>query len=248
MNTNEQMQLPATSVIVPVLDMKVLQEKANEYAMKGAIESIKEYYSGYNSPFRKKINEELEKQEIGWSLDLPDILALINESLKNEMSIIANNSIAQTYVPMVQKLLTRVDKEVNFSEILKEFIECVEPEYMDDCEVSVTENSKYGWLNVSIEHEKRPYELTLHEDSESKRKGEKKYCILSLPRNTFTDSRKDKMTFEMGGGKLEMPFEKDVLKDKFLSYIARIIICDSLITMDTRSFNEDMFPERCHCH
>lgn len=246
--TPEEVILPSTHVIVPVLDMKVLQEKANEYAMKGAIESIKEYYSGYSSPFRKKIDEELKKQEIGWSLDLPDILALINESLKNEMSIIANNSIAQTYVPMVQKLLTRVDKEVNFSEILKEFIECVEPEHMDDCEVTVNENASYGWLNVSIEHERRSYQLTLHKYRDVKKGEQQKYHILRLPYNSYNDSKKDKMIFEMHGGKLEMPFERDVLSDKFLSYLASLIICDSAITMDTKNFDEGMFPERCHCH
>jgi hypothetical protein len=244
---DKELTLPATNVIVPVLDMKVLQEKANEYAMKGAIESIKEYYSGWDSPFRKKIDEELKKQAIGWSLDLPDILALINESLKNEMSVIANNSIAQTYIPMVQKLLTRADKEINFSQILKEFIECVEPEHMDDCDLSVNENTSYGWLDVSIEHEKRSYQLTLHKNREVKKGEVQKYHILRLPYNSYGDSGKDKMTFEMHGGKLDMPFERDVLSDKFLSYIASLIICDSSITMDTKYFDESMFPERCHC-
>lgn len=239
---------PQTNVIVPVLDMAVLQEKANEFAMKGAIESIKEYYSGYNSPFRKKIDEDLKKQEIGCMLELPDILVILNESLTKEMEVIANTAISHTYIPMVQQFLTRVDKEIKFSDILKEFIECVEPEYMDDCEVLVSENNAHGWLNVSIDHEKRSYELTLHKDYDSEKKGEKKYCILSLPYNSFSDNRKDKMTFEMEGGKLEMPFQRDVLKDKFLSYIARVIICHSVITIDTTSFNEDMFPQRCHCH
>lgn len=246
--TPEEVILPPTNVIVPVLDMKVLQEKANEYAMKGAIKSIEEYYSGWDSPFRKKIDEELKKQTIGWSLDLPDILALLNESLKNEMSIIANNSIAQTYIPMVQKLLTRVDKEVNFSQILKEFVDCVEPEHMDDCDVTINENTGYGWLDVSIEHEKRSYQLTLHKYKDVKKGEQQKYHILRLPYNSFNDSRKDKMTFEMHGGKLDMPFERDVLSDNFLSYIASLIICDSHITMDTKYFDDGMFPERCHCH
>jgi hypothetical protein len=47
--------------ILPVLNTEVLQEKATEFAMKGAIESIKEFYSGYNSPFRKQIEEQLNK-------------------------------------------------------------------------------------------------------------------------------------------------------------------------------------------
>ena len=230
--------------IVPALDLSVLQEKANEYAMKGAIECIKEYYSGYNSPFRKKIEEELKKQNFSWNMQLPDILALINDSLVKEMDVVANTAVLHSYVPMVKSFLTRVDPEIKFSDILKEFIDAVDAEYIDDCDVDVKEDMNHGWLNVTIEHEKRTYELTLHQKSSGKKDG--RYQILSLPYNSWKD--KNKMIFSMESGKVEMPFEKDVIKDYFLSYIAKVIMCQSVITMDTREFDDSMFEDRCHCH
>ena len=233
--------------ILPALDMSVLQEKANEYAMKGAIESIKEYYSGYNSPFRKKIDEELKKQEISWSLDIPNIMAIINDSLVQEMQQIANVSVTNTYIPLIKKFFTRVDKEIKFSEILKEFIECVEPEDSEDCEVSVEKDSKYEWLKVVLRHKDNEYELTFHEDYDSKKQGLSKYSILSLPYG-WRDTQQSKMKVTMDQATVELPFNRDLLKDKFCSYIARIIICESVITMDTHDFDESMFPERCHCH
>ena len=59
--------------ILPVIDISVLQEKANEFAMKGAIETLKEFYSGYNSPYRKAIEEDLRDDELGVESNLQEI-------------------------------------------------------------------------------------------------------------------------------------------------------------------------------
>ena len=79
--------------ILPVLNMDVLKEAANKWAMNGALKSIEEYYSGYNSPFRKTIEEELKKTEVGHGIQLPDIIALINDSLSKEIDLLANTAI-----------------------------------------------------------------------------------------------------------------------------------------------------------
>ena len=42
-------------IVEPVLDMEKIQEKANEYALEGALKCIKEFYTGYNLPFKKAI-------------------------------------------------------------------------------------------------------------------------------------------------------------------------------------------------
>ena len=41
--------------VIPVLDNNFIQEKANEFALKGAVECIKNYYTGYDSPYKKAI-------------------------------------------------------------------------------------------------------------------------------------------------------------------------------------------------
>ena len=45
------------------------------------------------------------------------------------------------------------------------------------------------------------------------------------------------------GVTLELPFTKDILKDNFTSYIARLVMSGSLIIMDVEYFEDWMFPE-----
>ena len=120
--------------ILPKIDLDILQEKANEAAMKGAIECINNFYNGYNSPYKKAIEEELKSKSLmnGGNIILPDILVRINEQLSAEIDRIANQAIAKTYIPLVTKFLTGVDREVKFSDILKKFKDTFEDgEYED---------------------------------------------------------------------------------------------------------------------
>lgn len=231
--------------ILPVLDATVLQEKANEFAMKGATESIKEFYSGYNSPYRKAIDAELNKQELGYPFKIPDIIAQINELLSQEIDILANEAISKTFVPLVKKFLTRAEKEIRFSDILKEFIELNDCKNEDDCSITLKREAKYDWITVDIETGNKSYNFTLHSDWESKKLPVKKYCILGLPRNDSNYNKTMKLTVD--GGTLELPYTKDILHDNFTSYLATLILSKSLITIDVEDFQDQMFPEKCHC-
>jgi hypothetical protein len=235
--------------ILPELNLETLKEKANEFAMKGAIETIKEYYSGYNSPFRKAIEEELTKTRIGFGIDLPDIIALINESLSKEIDLIANTAISKTFVPLVQRFLVREEKEMKFSEILKEFIKNTGSKSNDDCSIEMNKNYSYGWYDIELCANERSYKLTLHEESRlrSESQEKQKYQFLSLPYDHNKYAPTMKLHVE-GGVILEMPFTKDVLHDDFTSFIARLIIAQTKITIDYQDFSEEMFPEEeCHC-
>lgn len=234
--------------ILPVIDTAVLQEKANQFAMQGTIESIKEFYTGWNSPYRKAIDEVLKKQEIGFGITLPDIVALINEGLSREVDELANAAIAKTFVPLVKQFLVRVDKEIMFSSILKEFIECTEEDY-NSYELTIKEDERFGWLSIEVSCDDHIYSFTLHLDSATKGEKPKKYHLLSLPHEFSSKDRYgDKMTLHIEGAKLEMPFSRDVLRDKFNLYLSRLVLSDSRITMDCNEFERDMFPEKCHCH
>lgn len=233
--------------ILPVIDTETLKEKANEYAMKGAIKTIEEFYTSYNSPYRKAVEEELKKQEIGTGIELPDVIGLINQSLSIQIDQIANAAVANTFVPLVNKFLTREKSEVMFSEILRQFIdlfgyEDVEPYQF---EIEIEEDPQHGWLSITLSCEKRKYEFTLHKNHNKNPNEKKTYVALSLPRGKDGHS---KMKIKIEGAELEMPFTPDVLRDNFTSYIARLILSRSIITMDVTEFNDDLFPEReCHC-
>lgn len=234
--------------ILPELDITVLKEKATEFAMKGAIESIEEFYSGYNSPFRKQIDEQLKKQQTAFSLNLPDIIALLNEGLTKEIELIANTAVSKTFVPMVQKFLVREEKEIGFSDILKQFIIDTKAKNSDECEVSI-KKSEHGWLEIYLNSEEYNCEFVLHTENRVKDGEEQKYVLLSLPSNRKHAAIPKTMTVSLDGATLELPFTRDVLSDEFTSYIARLVIGRCIITMDCRDFREDMFPEddQCHC-
>lgn len=234
--------------ILPVLDTEALQKAANEYAMKGATESLKEFYSGYNSPYRKAIEEDLKNKGVSFNAQLPDIIAVINDSLSAQIDAIANEAIAKTYVPLVRKFLTRAEPELKLSDILKEFIEANDLKSPDECELELDKSSQYGWIDVNISFEKKTYSICLHTCHETEKLPTKKYQILSLPgSSSYNKYPSQNMVLSIDGGKLEMPFTRDILADNFISFIARLVIANTKITIDCDEFEYDMFPERCHC-
>ena len=137
-------------------------------------------------------------------------------------------------------------QEIKFSDILKNFLEDIYQPEEYKCSVSVEKEERYSWLNVSISYgTERDYKLTFHThkvDGDAK----ERYQILSLPFKYGSAPQKMKIDFE-DGAKIELPFVKDILSDPFASYIARLVIAQSIIEMDVDGFEEDMFEDHCHC-
>lgn len=234
-----------TNQILPVLDTTLLQEKANEYAMKGATESIKEFYSGYNSPYRKAIDAQLNAHELGYKFQLPDIVAQINETLSREVDTIANEAISKTFLPLVSRFLTRAEKELKFSNILKEFIELFDLKDSEDCYVNLKRHTQYDWISVEISSGNKSYDLTLHIDWDSRKQPVKKYSFLGLPTTEKTGNQI--MKIKIDDATLELPYTRDILLDNFVSYVATLVLSKTVITLDVEDFEDWMFPERCHC-
>jgi hypothetical protein len=240
--------------ILPVLDNKVLQEKANEFAMKGAIDTIKEYYTGYNSPFKEAFDSHLKGKDIHFGFEIPDIISRMNEALMQQADLIANHAIAQTLIPQFKELLTRAEATMNFSDILKTFIDVNYGVKYDDCSVEITNPRDYhekpdiyDWLNVQIASDERTYRFTLHKHDKKESGKNAKYTLLSLP--SFDKNSTQTMTLYLDDikGSVEMPFVPNVLSDRFVSFMARLVMSSTIITLDTQEFDENMFPERCHC-
>jgi len=235
--------------ILPQLDISILQQKANEYAMAGATKTIEDFYAGYNSPFRKAVEDELKKVSIDThKIALPDIIGILNEQLTKKIDEIANEAIAKSFVPLVNRFLTGLNKELLFSDVLKEFIEVTKEDSDDHYEVSVEPNYRHNWLNVNISKGEMNYEFTLHQTFASERSGPPKYHLLSLPYNS--EKHKPTMKLSIDGVKLEMPFTSGILEDRFISYLAKTIISQCEITMDCKDFDEEWFHDEdgCHCH
>lgn len=235
--------------ILPVLDTEKLQQAANEYAMKGALETYKDFYSGWSGPYRKAIEEKLKEVKLNGLVEIPDIIAVLNESIVAQLDQIANEAIAHTFLPQVKAFLTREAAEMPFSYFLKEFVnQQYEPD-REDFNVSVEKHREYDWLTVEVSNEKKSYSLTFHLDSDTKNEKVKKYYLLSLPfSEDYSKYPSQKMTLSVeGGASLTMPFRRDILSDQFTSFIARLVIAGTRFTMDCDDFSDDMFPQHCHC-
>lgn len=231
------------NIEIPALDEQKLKDAAEKAAMNGALAEIKEYYEGYNSPYRKKIKEALDKQDFSFPVTLPDVLAQINEALTAEVNRIAANAISNTFMPMVQKALTRTEPIIKFSEILREFISYHQGKF-DDYDIYIEEN-RHGWLDVKLHFEEETTKLTLHKDSYSKE--EQQYRILSLPRTDEKGAYDDSLTVYRDGS-FKVPFTKDVLSNDFVLFCSRVMLSESKIVMDIQDFDEDMFEkDECNC-
>lgn len=245
--------------ILPVIDTELLQQKANEYAQKGAEEVLKEFYTGYKSPYKTAIEENLKGKGVDFAFNLPDIVAVLNEKFSAEIDQIANTAVAKSFLPLVKKFLVREDPDVKFSDILKVFIKISGFKNDDDLEVynyeltreeDTSKSYKSSFFGYKITNGKIGYELSFYKSSD------KGITIMSLPNmmddnrrytRQYTSSQKMKISLD-GGETLELPFTKGVLEDEFVAFIARLVIGNNNIVFDVTDFDEDMFPQDDHCH
>lgn len=247
------------NIILPVINSEDLQKKANEYAQKGAEEVLKEFYTGYKSPYKTAIEENLKGKGVDFAFDLPDIVGVINEKFSAEIDKIANTAVAKSFLPLLKQFLVREDPDVKFSDILKVFIKVSGFENDDDLEVynyelTREEDTSKSYVSSFFEYKitngKIGYELRFHKSSD------RGTTIMSLPymmddskkyTRQYSSTQKMKVSLD-GGATLELPFTKGVLEDEFVSFIARLVIGNNNILFDVEDFDEDMFPrDHCHC-
>ena len=252
--------------ITPKIDAQLLQEKANEYAMKGLIKEIEEYYTSYSSPWRKQVQEELKNKTLNFSLELPDVTAMLNDLLTEKMQMIATESINKVIIPDFKRLLTKAKEEMNFSEILTKFVELKnfnDLHFRDndfEPSVLVEKNKKYDWYEVEISYNdymgrKQLYEFTMHErqDKDKDENGnlmKKYYKILGNPSYNDSAGYGEKIVIKGEGSiRAEVPMTKQYLSDDFIQFLINIVLAQSKIYLDVDSFEYlDIPMYNCECH
>lgn len=227
----------------PTIDVNTIQERANAAAQEAYLQEIENFYTSYNSPYRKMIEEELKKQKFSFAMELPNILGKLNEALSKEVDKIANNAIASSYIPMINNALTGLDKEITLSYFLKEIIKELEPEreQFDEFIFEFQENDAHGWLNCILYTPESNYEFTLHTVYTKERQNQK-YQLLSFPRNKQKTGYNSNMIIYKDDLKIEMPFTPNILQDKVLNLFFKMMISSSKITIDCDGFYDEMFP------
>jgi hypothetical protein len=242
----------------PKINVEEIQEAANAAAKKAYLKAIEEYYTSYNSPYKKLIETELDKQKFSYSLELPDIMGQINKALSEEVDAIANTAIATSFIPKINKALRGLSKEINLSEVLKEIINelDLDTEDLDTDEYrfsySRDRGGKYGWLDCTLETPDNLYEFILHNDGsifdDLKPIKDYKYSLSSLPSGSAMHEKKRMIVYK-DDIKIEMPFTPGILSDVIMNVFFKLILGQCQITLDVDGFHEDMFPqeEDCHC-
>lgn len=238
------------NTIIPEINTEELQIAANKYAQEGAVKTIKDFYTGYNSPYIKALEENLLNRGFDNSFTLPDVVANINEALSVEIDKIANAAVAKTFIPLVTKILTRADAEMKFSQILEKFIEHVRFEYdndqnTDDFDIDVEKDGK-SFIRLVISNCDKRYEIGFYHEGTYNEEQKDVYTIFSLPKNHGKSNQTMKIAIE--NATLELPFTPGILHDDFIAFIASLVMAKTKITFDVMDFNDDMFPSRGHCH
>lgn len=253
------------NIILPVINSEQLQQKANEYAQKGAEKVLEEFYTGYDSPYKKAIKENLNNKGLDSSFNIPDIIGVLNDKFSQEVDQIANQAVAKSFLPMIKSFLLREESEIKFSDILKKFIETTNFDHNDDLDSDdytvekaegrhLMQSLNDSFFEYHISNGKVGYELRFYR--KEKGKENEKIEIMSLPymlesNGKYRGGYESKQTMKIsldGGATLELPFTKGILEDEFISFIARLVIGQNNIIFDTEHFDEDMFPrDHCHC-
>lgn len=238
------------TMIVPSIDMSKVQELANQFAMEGMRQALSEFYTGYNSPFKKAVVEHFNDQVPSYQLDLPGVMAMLNEALSSLCDKIVNQAIATTYIPLVKDLLTRSKDEVKVSEIVKKFIDVyAESDEWDgdNFKVSLEKDDRFDWYNLKLEsvEDEVKLQITLH--TADRLHEIDRYQILSMPIEEGYGYKFGRMkctvTSEDGtNATLEMPYGHGILCNGFLRYIAKIVMFNTRIVLDQLDFYDIIYP------
>lgn len=226
------------------LDENKLQEIAEKYAMEGAEKAIKEFYTGYNSPYLKKMREHLESIAPNPHFDLPDITSAINTALSHRLQEITNEVIAKTYVKLFNRIFTPTEDAVIGSESLfqkfGDYIKDREEEDFSEDELGYEICKGYcGDILQRVQFKYKDYtefELALWAEGRNE-EGKQLYIISRLPGsgpwNELTNKPKfAKITLE-DGKQAEVPILDDVISNDFMAYCARLMLSRTKILLDS---------------
>lgn len=230
------------------LNEQKLQEAAEKYAIKGAEEAIKEFFTGYKSPFMEEVKKQLEeKVETSIFFNLASMTAAINQAMNDKISEMANTVVAQTFLPMLNNLLSEERKQVvSTQDLYQHFGDTMKEDDGEDFDEEYLELQMKDGLSIYNIHKTLyflyrgdcKYELSLMSCSDPKtdEDGNTLFHITSLPGSSIyrRDSypRERQMRIRLNeGATLEMPFVPDVLRDEFMRYVAGLLLCNTKITL-----------------
>lgn len=141
-------------ITAPVLDMNVIQKAAQDAAMKAALEEVKDYYLGYNSPYRKQLKEYMAKNAPSTRLELPEFSELLSKSLTAEIENFVNKKCVESFAQELRKGFTHLKEEgdgtILLTNLAEDMMQKVDLEDVDS-------NDTYSILGLPIKDSDEEY-------------------------------------------------------------------------------------------
>lgn len=232
-------ELPAIEIPPIKIDMERLYNVATEAVHNAAEKEIKDFYEGYNSPFRKKIKESLEKTIPDANFEIPNLLEATQNALVAEFEKNANKSIVECCANQLQKCLTKLPLEKDGSIKLSKVFEIMSKNKEIDSTL-VLEAEKdcvYSWYDVTVKVESdvndKTHRFTLH-SNEYCREHKDKYTVLSIHEvDHYSDAK-----MNIGELEVRMPVFRNLVHDHILMTIAKLIMYKVPVEIDGTYFTD----------
>lgn len=221
----------------PIIDMNAVQEAANKAATEAVMYEVKEYYSGYNSPFKKQIKQYLEKNApVQSNFELPNFAELLQNRLATEIEKLVNTIAIEKNVQYFTELFEQqeINNEgtVNISFVFKEMCKEIRDGYL---EASIHKDDIYSWYKAKVKYKKREeddelkFDFTIHNING-------RLCVLSMPYsdksyNTIKVKTKD-------GNTIELNSFMQLREHPILIPIAKLIMFDTALKLDVMDFSK----------
>ena len=212
-----------------------IQQLAEKYAMEGAEKAIREYYTGYNSPYVKMMKAHIEAIAPNPQFDLPDLTAAINKALADKITDLANEVVAKTYIPLFNRLLTPCEQNIvsteNLFQAFGDYIKDREDDDFDSEELEFeAKHGSYGLHSLLFKYKgETEFDLSIWESGHNEKGNQ-------LPGTSQWDhlnnkARMMKITLKEGDT-AEVPIIDNVLSNDFMAYCAKLLICKTKIEID----------------
>lgn len=237
----------ANEIVAPVLNIAELQEVANKAAMDAAKSAINSFYNGYNSPFKKAVEEYLENNVPSIHFELPNLMEEVQKALLGEIERFSNETNIKNCVAALRKGLTRLpleeDGSIKLSSVFEEMEYEIDTENGDYIEAEVSEAEEpYRWMDVNIcihkGDDEKNIQMTLHRnekyiDGEFVDSGTT--VLLSMPYSRY-DSKTAKIKIKDHDAEIEMPIFHGLADNYVLMTIAKLVMYKTPIVVDCKDY------------
>jgi len=223
------------------------QSALDEQMKEGIKKGLQEYFVGYQSPFQKELEKQLREKSMPLTFQLPDLQAQINLAMTQEADKLTNSLVAESYLPLFTKFVTRVPKRQKISDILEEILmECNAGTYDKDeysLELEKREESYGNYLDATLTADGQKYKACFSGIGDGNF-----YKLFYLPEPFgYRHEYERTMTMQKGGYSLKMPFTPNVLGNPVIRILANLYLNQCEIEMDTYDFDNEMFEQICSC-